>query len=235
MLRELMERGEAAPFPDGSWPLHAAAEWNRAEMVELLVRSGARLDRRYTDSAHTALSWAVTCWSFDAARKLVELGDEPDLFCASGMGMLENVRAFWDGRGELLANPSRTGSTRYSVSGEPLPCPPRDDAGHVSDALYIACRCNQLGVARWLLDHRADPNWRGYCGATLCALLRERGGADDILDQSYQAPPRSSVSTPIPHLCMRVPAGARCYMPPRKVAMAESCGCSLSAESIEQR
>ena len=103
----------------------------------------------------TPLSWAVTCWSFDAARKLVELGDEPDLFCASGMGMLENVRAFWDGRGELRANPSRTGSTRYSDSGEPLPCPPRDDS-------RPRVRCAQLGVARWLLDHRADPNWRGY-------------------------------------------------------------------------
>ncbi len=166
MLRELRERADIAglrvllakspelassSFPDGSWPLHAAAEWNRAEMVELLVRSGAKLDPRYADSAHTPLSWAVTCWSFDAARKLVELGDEPDLFCASGMGMLENVRAFWDGRGELL------------------PCPPGDDAGHVSDALYIACRCNRPGVARWLLEHGADPNWRGYCGATCLA------------------------------------------------------------------
>ncbi len=217
MLRELIERADIAglrvllakspelassSFPDGSWPLHAAAEWNRAEMVELLVRSGAKLDPRYADSAHTPLSWAVTCSSFDAATKLVELGDEPDLFCASGMGMLENVRAFWDGRGELRANPSRTGSTRYSDSGELLPCPPGDDAGHVSDALYIACRCNRLGVARWLLDRGADPNWRGYCGATclawaefsgnaeLCSLLRERGGTDDILDQSYQAQPR---------------------------------------------
>jgi hypothetical protein len=35
----------------------------------------------YPESAHTALSWAVTGLS-DAAKKLAELGEEPDLFFA---------------------------------------------------------------------------------------------------------------------------------------------------------
>ena len=83
-----------------------------------------------------------------------------------------------------------------------MPCPPPDAADQVSDALYIACRCERVEVARWLLDHGADPNWKGYAGATclawaefsgnpgLCALLRERGGSDEILDDRYGATPR---------------------------------------------
>ena len=196
LLAKSPERA-ALPFDDGSWPLHAAAGANEPAMVELLVCAGAPLDSLYADSGHTALSWAVTCWAFDAGRKLVELGDEPDLFCAAGLGLLDHVRS-----GTSRASPSRTGSSRYSDSGERLPCPPVDDADQISDALYIACRCDRLEAARWLLDHGADPNWRAYCGATclawaefsanaeLCALLRERGASDEIADQTYRATPR---------------------------------------------
>jgi ankyrin repeat protein len=139
--------------------------------------------------------------AFEAAQKLVELGDEPDLFCASGLGLLSKVQAFWNG-GTLRPRPSRTGSSRYSASGERLPCPPENDADHVSDALYIACRTNRADVATWLLDRGGDPNWRGYMGASclawaefsgnseLCALLRLRGASDDLLDSEFRATPK---------------------------------------------
>lgn len=152
-------------------------------------------------SSHTALSWAVTSWSFRAAEKLIEHGQEPDLFAAAGLGLIDKVRAFW-ASGSLQPSPSRTGSSRYDDSGTRLPSPPQRDSDQVSDALYIACRCNRLEVARWLLDHGADPNWRGYAGASclawaefaenpaLAVLLRARGGSDAVLDQQYQAPPR---------------------------------------------
>src|SRR6185436_20168119 len=99
---------------------------------------------------------------------LVELGDEPDLFCAAGLGLLENVKAFWND-GRLRRHPSRTGSSRYGSDGQRLPCPPDNDVDHVSDALYIACRANRFDVACWLLDHGADPNWQGYTGANCLA------------------------------------------------------------------
>jgi ankyrin repeat protein len=143
----------------------------------------------------------VTTWSFRAAARLVELGEEPDLFAASGMGLIDHVQAFWTD-GVLKPSPSRTGSTRYDDTGARLPSPPPVDADQVSDALYIACRCDRLDVARWLLDHGADPNWRGYAGATclawaefsdnpaLTALLRAHGGSDEVLDHQYRATPR---------------------------------------------
>jgi len=188
-------------FPEGDTPLHHASEINRPDIVEVLVRAGAPFTTPYAHSSHTALSWAITVWSMDAARKLVELGCVPDLFCAAGLGMMPQVQSFWKS-GVLLPKPSRTGSSRYSESGERLPCPPPEDIDQVSDALYIACRANQPEAARWLLDHGADPNWRGFCGATclawaevsgnpeLAALLRERGGSDDLRDAEFLATPR---------------------------------------------
>jgi len=213
-LRRLIEEGDAAraaallssspalvksTFDDGSTPLHVAAGENRPELVEVLVRYGASPQAAFGKSAHSALSWALTCWSYPAAEKLVELGVVPDLFCAAGLGRLDRVAAFWQ-EGKLRRRPSRTGSSRYTESGEPLPRPPKSDADQVSDALYLACRCDRLEVSRWLLDHGADPNWRGYAGATclawaefsenaeLCALLRARGGDDALLDHQYRAP-----------------------------------------------
>lgn len=215
-LRRLIEEGDAAgadallvsspvlakaAFEDGSTPLHVAAQENRPALLEILVRHGAPLHTAYGKSAHSALSWALTCWSYDAAEMLVALGVAPDLFCAAGLGRLDLVHAFWP-KGMLRPRPSRTGSSRYDESGQPLPRPPKTDAEQVSDALYLACRCDRLEVARWLLDHGADPNWRGYAGATclawaefsgnneLCALLRARGASDTLLDQQYRAVPR---------------------------------------------
>ncbi len=188
-------------FADGSWPLHFAAGNNNPDAIELLIRAGASKHPKYAKSAHTALSWAVTCWSFGAALKLIELGEEPDLFCASGLGLIDKVRAFWPNE-KLRAHPSRTGSSRFPDTGERLCCPPENDQDQVSDALYIACRCGQREVSRFLLEHGADPNFRGYSGATCLAwaefsgdpnlpvLLRQYGASDEILDQSYKSKPK---------------------------------------------
>jgi ankyrin repeat protein len=216
-LRRLIDEGDAGgvsdllqsslrlaktPFAEGDTPLHLAAERDRPDMVEMLVRHGAPFASKYGRSAHSALSWAITVEAFDAAYKLVELGSEPDLFCAAGLGLLDRVKAFWNA-GELRRRPSATGSSRYTESGEELPRPPKNDIDQVSDALYFACRLNRLEVACWLLHHGADPNWRGYCGASclawaefsgnreLCALLRERGGSDELLDYEFKATPKT--------------------------------------------
>ena len=189
-------------FPEGDTPLHFAAQINDPDLVEILVQAGAPLEPRYAHSAHTALSWAITVEAMEAARKLVELGCKPDLFCAAGLGMMSALRSFWISE-KLQPHPSSTGSSRYSKDGNRLPCPPSNDLDQVSDALYIACRTNQAEAARWLLDHGADPNWRGYCGATclawaefadnaeLASLLRERGGSDELVDDEFRATPRA--------------------------------------------
>jgi len=94
-----------------------------------------------------------------------------------------------------------TGSSRFSETGERLPRPPESDTEQVADALYIAARNGRRAVAEWLLDHGADPNFRGYLGATalhwaefsgdaaLAALLRQRGADETLVDHSFRCRP----------------------------------------------
>jgi ankyrin repeat protein len=187
-------------FEDGSTPLHLAAQINRPDIIELLVIRGATRDAKYGRSAHSPLSWAITVEAYEAAHILIELGMKPDLFCAAGLGLLETVQSFWDGD-RLKNNPSRTGSSRTTPAGKPLPRPPGRKEEQLSDALAFACRNGRLDVARWLLDHGADPDWRGYVGGTalawaefsgnreLCTLLRERGASDELRDYEFAATP----------------------------------------------
>ena len=91
---------------DGSSALHLAAEHNDVPLAEVLVDAGADLRQRFGQSAHTALSWAITVGSFDFARELVRLGDRPDLFSAAGLGDLAIVQSFWV-EGRLQPNACR--------------------------------------------------------------------------------------------------------------------------------
>ncbi len=187
-------------FADGNGPLHLAAERNAPDIVEILVQAGASLNSTYGQSAHSPLSWAITVGSFRAADKLAELGSKIDLFCAGGLGSLRLVKGFWPS-GKLVSSPSSTGSSRTDEAGNRLPRPPVNPVDQVSDALYMACRHGRYDVAEWLLAHGADPNWRGYMGATclawaefsgdpkLCALLRARGGSDELADYAFRATP----------------------------------------------
>lgn len=189
------------PLGDGFTPLHLAAENDDPAMVKRLVEGGASLEARYDSGGHTPLSWAVTTWSFHAAHQLIALGAKPDLFCAAGLGLLARVEGFFV-EGKLLPGASITGSSRFDAAGERLPCPPLEAADQVSDALYIACRCGQVDVARYLLERGADPSWRAYIGGTplhwaefaeldaLADLLRTFGGSDDLRDHSFGATPR---------------------------------------------
>jgi ankyrin repeat protein len=203
-MRKLLKgspKAATAISPDGYFPLHHAAELNDPVLIDILVENGAPLVQKWQDTAHTALSWAVTVGSFHTAVRLVQLGVKPDLFTASGMGLLDYVKLFWP-NGKLLENPSSTGSSRFSDSGERLPRPPADSQDQVSDALYIACRHGRLETAEWLLDHGADIDWRGYSGATplawayfsgnsdLCDLLIAKGASETMVDQSFKAPPK---------------------------------------------
>ncbi|MBC8066396.1 MAG: ankyrin repeat domain-containing protein [Chlorobia bacterium] len=186
---------------EGNYPLHQAAESDDPVLVDILVEHGAPLQTKWQDSAHTALSWAVTVGAQHSALRLIHHGVQPDLFTAAGLGLLDYVKLFWDGD-KLKGPASTTGSTRFTESGEPLPYPPPVPQDQVSDALYVACRNGRLEVSEWLLDHGADPNWRGYCGANslawaeysdnreLCNLLLARGADPHMKDFSFRAEPR---------------------------------------------
>jgi ankyrin repeat protein len=156
----------AAHAADGQTPLHLAAQCNDPQIAATLVAYGADLNAKYGQSGHSPLSWAVTCNAMECAQTLVKLGAETDLFCAAGIGLLDHVRACFDETGALLANASRTGSSRFAPDGSRLPCPPLTAREQISDALYIACRNAQAEVVRFLLSKEPDLSFRAYQDAT---------------------------------------------------------------------
>lgn len=207
------------PIEEGVLPLHLAVENNDADLTRWLIKAGAELEPKFGHSSHTPLSWAITVNSFEAANVLVENGARADLFCLAGLGRLEDVKRFWVD-GNLIENPSRTGSSRFNEQGERLPNPPETPTEQISDALYIAARNGHLDVSRWLLEKGADPNFRGYLGGTvlhwaefsanaeLAELVREHGGDDRLEDFEFKANPKAfSIIVPaawgIPSLLIR--------------------------------
>jgi ankyrin repeat protein len=151
---------------EGQSPLHLAAQFDDAQIAAVLVAYGADLEATMSGSAHTPLSWAVTCNALDCARALVKLGAEAELFCAAGIGALAEVEECFDATGETVVRAARMGSSRYAADGTRLPCPPATQREQISDALYIACRNGQSEVARFLLSKRPDLSFRAYAGGT---------------------------------------------------------------------
>jgi ankyrin repeat protein len=204
LRRMLADRPHLARVADGhgQTALHVAAEDNNPDAVDLLLAARADPGAAFGQSAHTALSWALTTMAFDSAAALVRGGVEPDLFCAAGMGDLGRVRAFFDPQGRLRAPASRTGSSRYSPGGtrRPLPTEPREV---IADALYLACRNGQAEVVRELLGHAPDLSFRAFLGGTplhwahfgasraVIDMLLAAGADPGLRDQEYGCTPRA--------------------------------------------
>lgn len=193
----------AAHGSGGQTPLHVAAQCNDPRLAAVLVGYGADVDARFGQSGHTAVSWAVTCNAPECARTLVALGAEADLFCAAGIGALEEVQAHFDDAGQLVPGASRTGSSRFAPDGTRLPCPPESAREQVSDALYMACRNGQADVVRFLLDKQPDLSFKAFLGATplhwayfggsraVLAMLEQAGADPEMRDSVLGCQPRS--------------------------------------------
>lgn len=193
----------AARTDAGETPLHVAAENADAALVELLLKRGADRDLKYGESAHNAMSWAVTVGNFDAAEAIVRAGAKPDLFCAAGIGKLELVQAFFDRDGHVRPGASQTGGSRFAPGGSRLPRPPSEPRDIVSDALYIAARNGRADVVRFLLGRGADVAFHAYMGATplhwayfsasrdVIDVLLAAGSDPDALDDTYRCTPRA--------------------------------------------
>lgn len=175
------------------WPLGDAGEHDLPDIVDALIEAGAPVDAT-KPYPHDDLSWAITVGSLRAARRLIAHGAKADLWCASGLGDLERMKAFFDATGRPVPGASRYGATRYDSSGQALPKPPSDPIDLISDALYIACRNGQLEAARFLLDRGANPRFEAYQRApalhwaassgnrALVELLLARGADPDQVD-----------------------------------------------------
>jgi ankyrin repeat protein len=180
----------SARGPDGQTPLHLAAQCNDPQIAAILVAYGADVNAKYGKSGHSPVSWAVTCNAAECARTLVQLGAEADLFCAAGIGALEELQARFDENGQLKPDSSKTGSSRFAPDGTRLPCPPLTAREQISDALYIACRNGQANVVRFLLGKEPDLAFRAFLGATPFHWAYFSGSREtiDLLAQSGADP-----------------------------------------------
>jgi ankyrin repeat protein len=146
---------------------HLAAECDDVKIGLLLLQAGADPKCRLAGSKHTPLSWAVTTKSFHFAKAMVAAGIQPDLFCAAGIGLLDEVKSCFDASGNVLPYRLDTGSSRVAADGSRLPCPPTIRSEQVADALYIAARNGRVEVAEYLLTQQPDLQFKAYLGAGL--------------------------------------------------------------------
>jgi ankyrin repeat protein len=167
---------------EGQTALHLAAQFNDPQIAALLLAYGADLNAKLGQSAHSPLSWAVTCNAIECAQALAKLGADLDLFCAAGIGAMGDVDECFNSAGDLFDGASCTGSSRYDVDGSRLPCPPPTAREQISDALYIACRNAQVEVARLLLTKQPDLSFRAFLGGTPLHWAYF-GGSREIVDR----------------------------------------------------
>ena len=171
---------------DGCSMLHHVAGHNRTAAIRLLIERGADPNAYWVGNLHTPLSWAVTVDHPEACKTLIECGAKLDLFCAAGLGRLDDVCSFFDEAGHVRPGASMTGSSRRRADDSRITEVSTDPIEIISDALYIACRSGRVDVAMYLLDHGADPSFRGYMGAS-CFHWAYFGGGDPKLIQAILA------------------------------------------------
>lgn len=188
---------------DGQTPLHAAARNDDPRLGVYLLAQGADPHATYGESGHTPLSWAVVCNALSFGVTLVRAGVKPDLYCAAGLGLVEQVRRWFDDDGSLLPGAAHTGSSRYATDGTRLPCPPETAVEQVSDALCVACRNGHAEVVRFLLRRAPHLSFRSFMGATalhwayfgrsreVIDLLLQAGANQELRDQEIQVTPRA--------------------------------------------
>ena len=119
-------------------PLHWAASSNDVEVLQTLLDAGADINATGAVIAEgTPLDDAVAFGQWDAARLLVENGAQTKLWNAAGLGMLDEVKTYYE--------------------GNQLP-----SAFETTQAFWLACHGGQLMAAEYLFSQGADLNWIGY-------------------------------------------------------------------------
>ena len=147
--------------PHNETPLHWAASSDDVEALDALLDAGADIE---ADGAviggGTPIADAVAFGQWNAARRLIDRGARTTLWQAAALGLVDRVRA------ALAATPP----------------PAREE---LDNALWCAAHGGRRDTAELLLEHGADPAWRGHdqlsaaeaaerCGAReLAAWLRE--------------------------------------------------------------
>jgi ankyrin repeat protein len=119
-------------------PLHWAASSDDVEVLDALVEAGADLEALGSViNGGSPLADAVAFGQWRAARRLVELGAQANLWQAAALGLADCVERL------LVADPP----------------PMRDE---ITNAFWCACHGGQRTAAERLLDRGADIDWVGH-------------------------------------------------------------------------
>ena len=153
--------------------LHWAAEKDHVEIARMLLDAGADIEAK-TNWGDTPLKWAATLGSSNVADLLLARGAHGFTFnVAAALGKLEDVKAM--------------------ISGA--------DPSVVSQAMYSAARNGHTEVVRYLLDHGAAIDTRGFFGGTglhwaainghreTFELLIARGANLELRDEQFDSTP----------------------------------------------
>jgi uncharacterized protein len=123
-------------------PLHWAASSDDVEVLDALVEAGADLEAPGSViNGDSPLADAVAFGQWRAARRLVELGAQANLWQAAALGLADRVERL------LVADPP----------------PARDE---ITNAFWCACHGSQRTTAERLLERGADIDWVGHDGLT---------------------------------------------------------------------
>jgi uncharacterized protein len=123
-------------------PLHWAASSDDVEVLDALVEAGADIEAPGSViNGGSALADAVAFGQWRAARRLVELGAQANLWQAAALGLADRLE-------RLL---------------EADPPPGRDE---ITNAFWCACHGAQRATAERLLNRGADIDWIGHDGLT---------------------------------------------------------------------
>lgn len=141
----------------GETPLHWAASSDDAEMIEVLLDSGAEIDIDGGNIANGTPLWEAVIFGMqNAATKLIQRGATCNLMIAAGVGRIDLVEKFFDKEGSIT---DRAGV----LPGWTEPRPERDC---IDSAFGMACRNGHLETARWLLGKKPDINRKNPVGET---------------------------------------------------------------------
>ena len=140
---------------DGRMPLHFAAS---ASVVRFLVEHGAELEARDIDHESTPFMWAAPAYP-EAARALVELGAQGDIFGFAAMGDADAVAKVLGE--EPDAGMWRIDAERFPTKGKNITAIYAFTLGSLATPLHVAAHRDHPEVIRVLLENGVDPAVRG--------------------------------------------------------------------------
>lgn len=167
MTREEVMMHVATSVRVGITPLHEAAQHNNAQMTDLLLAYGARIDARSSDG-RTPLHGAVMLRCHTSAAVLLEHGADTEQRLYNGFTALH--LASMHGDDEMLRLLLAHGADLAAQSQ------------HARTALHWAALKGHRDAVRLLLDHGGNPCARDHTGRTPGDWARTRGHMKIVTD-----------------------------------------------------